>query len=266
MNARFLTPLLTVLSATWVGAQATHPGPPGTTAPTTTTTAATATTPTTGTPTTPAPAPTPPYPNATAAAGTPAAPATGTNVRAHICLAPASVQVATGTSVDAMNAVRQVFTSYLTGPTLEVAALTARLPSQARQEAKSDNCPYVLFTTLKQEHSSGGGGSSLLGRMAGGAVQQGAYAASGITSSAGGQVAVNAAGGAAGTAASSYGSTTKPNDQLTLNTHLENGDGKVLVDMTQKKKAESTGEDLLTPLVEQGATAVADAVAKAAPK
>ena len=164
-------------------------------------------------PTTPAPAAAQAAPTATTA------PATASSVRAHIRLAPSSVQIATGTAADAMSAVRAVFTSYLTGPTLEVAPLTSRLPAQARQEAKTDNCPYVLFTTLKQVHkTSGGGGNSLLGRMAGGAVQQGSYAVGGVTSSVPAGVAVNAAGGAAGAAATNYGSQTKPDDELTLST------------------------------------------------
>ncbi len=230
MHTRLLSPLLLLVPSTWLGAQAA--------------------------PTTPAPAAAQAAPTATTA------PATASSVRAHICLAPSSVQIATGTAADAMSAVRAVFTSYLTGPTLEVAPLTSRLPAQARQEAKTDNCPYVLFTTLKQVHkTSGGGGNSLLGRMAGGAVQQGSYAVGGVTSSVPAGVAVNAAGGAAGAAATNYGSQTKPDDELTLSTQLESGDGKVLVNMTDKRKAQSVGEDLLTPLVEKAATAVANVVA-----
>ncbi len=190
--------------------------------------------------------------------------AQGTSTRAHICLAPASVETASGTAADAMNAVRETFTSYLTGPSLEVAPLTSRLPSQAREEAKASNCPYLLLTTLKQTRKSGGGGG-VLSRVAGGAVQQGAYSAGASTNSAAGRIGGDAAAGAAGAAASNYGSSTKTSDELTLTTHLESADGKVLVDMTDKRKAESNGEDMLTPLVEKAATAVAAAVAKPAP-
>ena len=52
---------------------------------------------------------------------------------------------------------------------------------------------------------------------------------------------------------------------MTLTTHLESADGKVLVDMTGKRKADSNGEDMLTPLVEKAATAVANAISKPAP-
>jgi hypothetical protein len=188
-----------------------------------------------------------------------AAQAGGTTAKSHICLAPSSVETASGTAAQAMAAVRETFTSFLTGPTLEVAPLQSRLPSQAKAEAKAANCPYVLLTTLKQVHK-GGGGPSLLSRAAAGAVQGGASAAGGLTNSAGGAVAANATSGAAGAAAQNYGSSTQSKDEMTLSTHLENADGKVLVDMTDKRTAQSNGEDMLTPLVEKAATAVANAV------
>jgi hypothetical protein len=187
----------------------------------------------------------------------------GTPAKAHICLAPSSVETASGTAAQAMQAVRETFSSFLTGPTLEVAPLQSRLPSQAKAEAKAANCPFVLLTTLKQVHK-GGGGPSLLGRAAAGAVQGGASAAGGLVGSPGGAVAANATAGAAGGAASSYGSSTQSKDELTLSTHLENADGKVLVEMTDKRTAQSNGEDMLTPLVEKAATAVANAVSEPA--
>ncbi len=198
---------------------------------------------------------------ATPAPATPApgAPAAGAPAKAHICLAPSSVETASGTAEQAMQAVRETFSSFLTGPTLEVAALQSRLPSQAKAEAKAANCPFVLLTTLKQVHKSGGG-PNLLGRAAAGAVQGGAQSVGGFANSAGANAAANATSGAAGAAASSYGSGTQSKDQMTLSTHLENADGKVLVDMTDKKTAQSNGEDMLTPLVEKAATAVANAV------
>jgi hypothetical protein len=189
-----------------------------------------------------------------------AAQAGGAPAKSHICLAPSSVETASGTAAQAMQAVRETFTSFLTGPTLEVAPLQSRLASQAKAEAKAANCAFVLLTTLKQVHKGGGGGPSLLSRAAAGAVQGGASAAGGLVNSAGGQVAANATSGAAGAAAQNYGSSTQTKDEMTLTTHLENADGKVLVDMTEKRTAQSNGEDMLTPLVEKGATAVANAV------
>ncbi len=96
-----------------------------------------------------------------------AAQAAGTPAKAHICLAPSSVETASGTAAQAMQAVRETFSSFLTGPTLEVAPLQSRLPSQAKAEAKAANCPFVLLTTLMQVHK-GGGGPNLFGRAGGG--------------------------------------------------------------------------------------------------
>lgn len=199
------------------------------------------------------PAPSSPAPSSPA----PSSPAPSSPAKSHICLAPASVQTASGTADQAITAVRETFTSYLTGPSLEVAPLTARLQSQAREEAKAANCPYLLLTTIKQVHKNGGG-SSFLSRAAGSAVQQGAYAAGSATGSVAGRVAGDAAGGAAG--AATYGGYTQAKDELTLTSHLESADGKVLVDKTDSDKAESAGQDLLTPLVEKAATAIAAAV------
>lgn len=55
-----------------------------------------------------------------------------------------------------------------------------------------------------------------------------------------------------------------PEDELTLGYGLENADGKVLAEEREKCRAEQDGEDLLTPMVEKAAEAVA-AAAKAGP-
>ena len=141
---------------------------------------------------------------------------------------------------------------------------TARLPDQARQEAKASNCPFVLFTSVKQVHSSGGRG------------QQPAESRGGKRHSAGRVRGRRrhqqhrrpdrhqCRGRRCGRGGDQLREPDQAprNDELTLTARLESGDGKVLVNSTNKKKAESSGEDLLTPLVEKAATAVAGAVAK----
>lgn len=179
---------------------------------------------------------------------------------ARICLAPATVQASTGTADAAATAVRESFTSFLTGPSLAVAPLTSRLESQAREEARAAGCPYLLLTSVKHVRKTGGGG--LLGRMAGSAVQQGAWTAGASAGSTVGRIAAGAAAGAAGQAAYDYAGSIKTKDELTLATRLEAGDGKVLVERTGKRKAHSDGEDLLTPLVQEAAEQVAAAVTR----
>ena len=54
----------------------------------------------------------------------------------RICLAPTTVEANAGGVAAIVDAVRESFTSFLTGPTLQAKPLTARLQSQAREEAK----------------------------------------------------------------------------------------------------------------------------------
>ena len=170
----------------------------------------------------------------------------------RICLAPAAAQAPN--TADAVAAVRETFTTFLTGPSLMVAPLTARLESQVREEAKRSGCPYVLFTTVKHERKTTG----LFQRIAAGAVQTGAAQAAGYATSSGARIAAGAAaGGAANLAVSSQ---IKLKDELTLEYRLEAADGRTLVKNLEKRKATSDGEDLLTPLVQGASESIAAAV------
>ena len=178
----------------------------------------------------------------------------------QICLAPATVEAAPN-GVDPLAAVREAFTSFLSGPSLSVQPLSARLQSQVRQEAKIAGCAFLLLTTIKHERKTGGGG--ILGKMVGGAVQHGAWAVSGsVAGSMVGQVAASAAAGAASSAINDYAANSKQTDELTLSYRLESGTGKVLVEKSEKRKAKADGEDLLTPMAQKAAEAIAEAVAK----
>jgi len=195
-------------------------------------------------------------PLAPAAAQDPAAPESATT---QICIAPPTVQAAPS-GVDPMAAVRDAFANFLTGPTLSAQPLSARLQSQVRQEAKVAGCKLLLLTTVKHERKTGGG---FLGKMAGGAVQQGAWAATGVAGgSTVGRVVAGAAAGAASSTVNDYAMSSRQKDELTLTYRLENADGKVLVEDSDKRKAKSDGEDLLTPMVQKAAEAIAQATAK----
>jgi hypothetical protein len=88
----------------------------------------------------------------------------------RICLAPTSAHMVTGNTETAITAVRETFTSFLTGPTLGVRQLTARLASQAREEAQQASCPFVLLTTINHQRKDD---NRLLRRATGGAVEAG---------------------------------------------------------------------------------------------
>lgn len=179
----------------------------------------------------------------------------------QICLAPVTVE-ATPAGMDPVAAVRDAFTSFLTGPTLAVQPLTARLQSQAREEAKLAGCRFLLLPSIKHERKTGGGGG-LLGKVAGAAVQQGAWAVAGSAGSTAERVVAGAAAGVASSAVSGYASGSQQSDELTISYRLESAEGKVLLKKSEKRKAKSAGEDLLTPVVQRAAEAIAETATKA---
>jgi hypothetical protein len=166
----------------------------------------------------------------------------------RICLAPASVEAAPSGS-NPVAAVRESFTSFLTGPTLGVTPLQARLESQVRQEAKLAGCAYLLLPTIKHQRKTGGG-----------AAEQGAYSVAGSSGSTAGRIAASAAAGAARTATWDYAHNFRSKDELVLTWRLEGPNGAELRQGKAKKKAGSDGEDLLTPLVQSASEAIAAAV------
>jgi hypothetical protein len=76
-------------------------------------------------------------------------------------------------------------------------------------------------------------------------------------------VAAGAAAGAASSAVYDYAYSSRTKDELTLSYRLESPGGTVLLEKSDKRKAKSDGEDLLTPLAQRAAEAVANAAAKA---
>jgi hypothetical protein len=178
--------------------------------------------------------------------------------KSTICLAPTTAQMASGNAADGSTAVRETFTSYLTGPTLAAMPLKARLASQAREEAKQASCRYVLYTSMKLERGKSGGG--VFGKVIGGAVESSAYELRGTASSAAGRIAAGAAARAAVEAARGLATNVKTKDELTLDWRLETIDGGVIAKNSTKAKASSDGQDLLTPMVERAAERIASAV------
>lgn len=185
--------------------------------------------------------------------------AQGSAQKTTICLAPASVRMASGNSSDGSTAVRETFASYLSGPTLAVTPLNARLASQAREEAKQASCKYVVYASMTLER--GKSGNRVLGRMIGGAVESSAWELRGAASSPAGRIAAGAAATAAVEAARGFSTNVKSKDELTLDWRLETMDGAVVAKNSAKAKASSDGQDLLTPMVERAAETIASGVA-----
>jgi hypothetical protein len=133
------------------------------------------------------------------------------------------------------DAVRKVMVSNLNGSTVEVVALEARQTQGVESEAREKECDYVLYTTVT--HKKGGGGGF------GGFLKKSAAIAGGVlpTAESGGQ------GGVAG--------SLKARDELTLEYKLQRGADAVVAN-TLKAKAKADGDDIISQLAGQAATAV----------
>ena len=170
----------------------------------------------------------------------------------RICQVMPKAQVTTGNAAQAAEAVRNAFANYLTGPRLEIASLDARLPSQAMEEARQSECDYVLYASMTQK--KGGGGGGIFSRAVGN-----------VVGAAAGQIPVSTAGEAAARGAvitgvyttANIASNIKAKDEITLEYKLEAvGGTRPALSKTEKGKAKSDGEDVLTPLIERAAETI----------
>jgi hypothetical protein len=160
-------------------------------------------------------------------------------------------------SVAVASSVRAIFQSYLTGPSIKSMELEARLASQAAQEARLKGCTRILTVTLVRKQSGGGG--SKLGTVAHAAGSTAGY----IPVPNYGTAAAIGAARSGAEAVASVAHTTKAKDEFTMTYRVDTADGAALVPLkTDKAKAKSNGEDLLTPLIARASEVVGAAVAK----
>lgn len=163
--------------------------------------------------------------------------------------------VKTGSVGDGLNAtelaaaVRNTMAAYLKSSTLEVVLIEAESPAQIDLEAKQKQCDFVIYTSV--EHKKGG---SRFGAALSSVAALGSYS-SGSTNTA-------ARNGAAGDAAS-VSADIKAKDQLTLDLKLQTLDNATTIITRQfKAKAQSNGEDIISPTVGQAAQTIRDAAKK----
>jgi hypothetical protein len=169
-----------------------------------------------------------------------------------------NVQGVEGNATEFATAVRELFVSYLTGPSLKALALDARLPSQANEEARQKQCGRVLSVSLTRK--AGGEGGGWFGRAVG---QAGTQVAWGMPGGSLGSAAARGATAAAAQAVSEIASGTKARDEVQMEYKLTSLEGKEgLAPKKDKAKAKSDGEDLLTPLVAKAAEAIAAAASR----
>jgi len=160
-------------------------------------------------------------------------------------------------AVAVATSVRSIFQSYLTGPSLKSIELEARLPSQATQEAKLKGCTKILTVTILRKQA--GSGSNKVGAVAHAAGTTAAYIP---LPNYGSAVAVGAARGGA-EAVAGVAHTTRAKDEITMTYRVDTAEGGAIIPLkTEKAKAKSNGEDLLTPLIARASDVVGTAVAK----
>ncbi len=160
------------------------------------------------------------------------------------------VQGVPGSAKDIAAGLRDLFGSYLTGPSVKVLPLETRLASQAGEEAQQKGCEPLLLVTLTRKAA----GKSLMkafGQVAGNS----SWALPGgstVASSAARVVAV-----AGLQTASSLASSTKAKDEVQLEYRLQSAHGETQFGPSiERQTANVDGEDLLTPIVTRAAEAI----------
>lgn len=176
------------------------------------------------------------------------------DVAACIAIVLPSVQGVDGSASDVGAALRDLFASFLNGPALRVVPLDSRLATHAFEEARQKDCARVLTMTLVRKRKGGGLLTTVMG-------QAGSSVAWGIP---GGNVTAAVTRGAlaaAGQAVTDMAASTREKDELTLDYTVSSVRARpVFGPRREKAKAKSDGEDLVTPMVEKAATAIAAAV------
>lgn len=151
-------------------------------------------------------------------------------------------------------AVQNTLGEYLKGTNIELVQLEAKLPAAIESEARQKECDYVLNAQVS--HKKGGGGFGMFSKIApviGNAIPVGSISTNG------GQIAAQTARTTVYTAGS-FSGNVKAKDELTFDVNLKSAEGATALGKQFKAKAKSNGEDVISPLVEQVATAILSAV------
>jgi hypothetical protein len=168
-----------------------------------------------------------------------------------IALVLPSVQGIEGSATAVGSSIRELFSSFLRGPSMQVVLLDARLTPHAVEEARQKQCPHVLTLTLTRKRDGGG---NLLGSVIG---QAGSSAAWGLPAGGVGGAVARGVTVATTQAIADLASSTRARDELRLEYKVASLEGKLeLGPKTDKAKAKVDGEDLLTPMVERAAEAI----------
>ena len=168
--------------------------------------------------------------------------------------------VKTGSVGDGLNArdlalaVQNSLTEYLKSPKLEVVPIEARLASAIEAEAQQKQCDFVIYANVSHKKGGGGGfgsmfgssGASMIGNSVGYGAGTGAMVAAQVTTQA--------------VMAATMSENIKAKDELTLDIRLQAPGSTTSTLIKQyKAKAKSSGDDIISPVIEQAAQAIVDA-------
>jgi hypothetical protein len=187
----------------------------------------------------------------------------------RIGIAPAQAQLGQGNNAQADYAtpIRNAIVYMMNGPAVEVAALDARIPIQLQAEAQQKQCDYILLSSVTVQHGGGRFGKFMkVGSMASSVTPVGMMAHS-VGAMAASQAAAQAAAMTAQQQAvsqlSQFNGQIKSKDDVTVDYQLyPTGQPQPKLQNSLKGKAKSDGEDVLTPLIQQTATAILTDVTK----
>jgi hypothetical protein len=154
----------------------------------------------------------------------------------------------------------------MSGPAIEIAALDSHLPMQIQAEAQQKECDYVLFSEVTVKHGGGGFGKFMkMGSMAANMTPMGAmgHMSGAMAASAAAQTAAAMAQQQAMSQLAGFNGQIKSKDEVTVGYHLyPTGQGQPRLENSLKGKAQSDGEDVLTPMLQQTANSVLTEVSK----
>ncbi len=139
---------------------------------------------------------------------------------------------------------------------MDIVPIDARLQSQIDAEAKDKQCDFILYSSLTQKHGGGGLGSL----MKGGSSLMSMVPMVGMAGGMAGMIAGQTASVAAGAVLSG---SVKAKDEVSFEYRLlPLGTAQPLIAKSERAKAKSNGDDVITPMVQHAAEAVLTAVKK----
>jgi hypothetical protein len=159
------------------------------------------------------------------------------------------------TGAELASAVEGLLAQYLKMPNIEVVFLDAKLPAAIKAEAVEKQCDLLVLATVTHK-KGGGGGFGAFSKVIAPAIGQTGIGHTGSTAgNIAGAVATRTIVGAGEVAAK-----VKAKDELTLEVRLDRPAGASAFVKTFKRKAKNSGEDILSPVVEEAAQAIVDAL------